>query len=220
MKIETKMKALRQQAGYTLIELSISVAIIAVLVMTGLYGVPRILDTNKVTTNTQQITLATANYSKLAAMTSGTNDWATTPLYASATALTLGAMGAWAEENILRNGTSVAYGLQHVFGGSIYSRNATTGIAGFIGPNQGYILKLQGIPARSCFAVATAFANTAVQIEIDSSATPTAGPITAEPLSSTVPVKSAGGALAPATLATQCQTLPTVAKTVYLWFAY
>ena len=47
MKIKAENKSLRKQAGYTLIELSISVAIIAVLVMTGLYGVPRILDANK-----------------------------------------------------------------------------------------------------------------------------------------------------------------------------
>ena len=39
MKIKAENKALRQQAGYTLIELSITVAIIAVLVMTGLFGV-------------------------------------------------------------------------------------------------------------------------------------------------------------------------------------
>lgn len=72
MKIKAENKSLRKQAGYTLIELSISVAIIAVLVMTGLYGVPRILDANKVTTLTQQVTLATANYSKIAAQTAGT----------------------------------------------------------------------------------------------------------------------------------------------------
>ena len=221
MKIKAENKALRQQAGYTLIELSITVAIIAVLVMTGLYGVPRILDTNKVTTTAQQITLATANYSKLASSSTDTT-WATTgTLYATGTAVPLTGMGVWSDENILKSTapTPVFYGLQHAFGGSIYSRNATVGITNYLGANEGYILKLEKVPAKNCFALASSFGNTAMQIEIDSSATPAAGPITAEPTGATI-VKVAGSSLVNTTLATQCQTNPTVAKSVYLWFQY
>lgn len=219
MKIAATTKALQQQAGYTLIELSISVAIIAVLVMTGLYGVPRILDTNKVTSNAQQITLASANYSKVASTSTDTT-WATTSsTYAAATPLTLAAMGIWPDENVLKSGTSVAYGLQHAFGSYIYSRNATTGIASYIGPNEGYVLKLEKIPAKNCFAVASSFGNTAVQIEVDSGGAPTAGPITTEPTGATI-VKTAGSNLNNTTLATQCQTNPTVAKSIFLWFQY
>jgi prepilin-type N-terminal cleavage/methylation domain-containing protein len=221
MKIKAENKALRQQAGYTLIELSITVAIIAVLVMTGLYGVPRILDTNKVTTTAQQITLATANYSKLASSSTDTT-WATTgTLYAAATAVPLTGMGVWSDENILKSTTTppVFYGLQHAFGGSIYSRNATVGIANYLSANEGYILKLEKVPAKNCFALASSFGNTAMQIEIDSGATPTAGPITAEPTGATI-VKAAGSNLNNTTLATQCQLNPTVAKSVYLWFQY
>lgn len=223
MKIKAENKAVRQQAGYTLIELSITVAIIAVLVMTGLYGVPRILDTNKVTNTTQQITLATANYSKLAS-TSTETTWATGPTvaYVTGTAVPLAGMGIWADENILKStvaGVTTAYGLQHAFGNFIYSRNATTGIAGFIGANEGYILKLEKIPAKNCFAVASSFGNTAIQIEVDATAAPTAGPIAAEPTGATI-VKAAGTNLNMTTLANTCQTNPSAAKTIYLWFQY
>ena len=221
MKIKAANKALRQQAGYTLIELSISVAIIAVLVLTGLYGVPRILDTNKVTTTSQQVTLATANYSKLAA-TSTDKSWATTgtAVYATGTALPLTGMGVWPEENVLKSTATppIFYGLQHPFGGFIYSRNTTAGINNFLGTDEGYIVKLEKVPAKNCFAVASAFGNTAMQIAIDSGATPTAGPV-AEPTGGTV-VKAAGASLVNTTLATQCQTNPTVAKSIFLWFQY
>lgn len=219
MKIKAANKALRQQAGYTLIELSISVAIIAVLVLTGLYGVPRILDTNKVTTASQQITLATANYSKLAS-TSTDKTWATTAVpYVPATVLSLAGMGVWPEENVLKS-TSVppiAYGLQHPFGGFIYSKSVATAISGYLGIDEGYIVKLEKIPAKNCFAVASAFGNTAMQIAVDSAGA-TLGPITAEP--NTGVVKAAGANLVNTTLAAQCQASPTVAKTIYLWFQY
>lgn len=222
MKMNTKLQALRQQAGYTLIELSIAVAIISVLVLTGLFGVPRILDTNKVTNASQQITLATANYSKLAS-TSTDKTWATTGTpYAATTVLPLAGMGVWPEENVLKSNATipVAYGLKHIFGGFIYSRTTTAGIAGYLGVDEGYILKLEKVPAKNCFDMASAFGNTALQIAVDSSATPAGGPITVEPVASTVNVKAAGSALNNTTLATQCQTNPTAAKTIYLWFQY
>jgi prepilin-type N-terminal cleavage/methylation domain-containing protein len=222
MKIKAANKALRQQAGYTLIELSISVAIIAVLVLTGLYGVPRILDTNKVTTASQQITLATANYSKLAS-TSTDKTWATTGVaYVPATALPLAGMGVWPEESVLKSTAvpPIAYGLKHTFGGFIYSRNTTAGLLGYLGTDEGYLLKLEKVPAKNCFDMASAFGNTALQIGVDSSAAPTAGPITVEPPANTVNVKAAGSALNNTELAKQCQTNATAAKTIYLWFQY
>ena len=136
MKIKAENKALRQQAGYTLIELSITVAIIAVLVMTGLYGVPRILDTNKVTTATQQVALANANYSKTA-MSSTDLTWANViAAYASGTASTYASMGLWADEAILKN-SGTPYAIQHPFGGMIYSKVNTSAIAGYLGVGEG-----------------------------------------------------------------------------------
>jgi prepilin-type N-terminal cleavage/methylation domain-containing protein len=221
MKIKAANKALRQQAGYTLIELSITVAIIAVLVMTGLYGVPRILDTNKVTTATQQIALASANYSKVA-MSSTDLSWATVGGNYSSTATaatTLAAVGVFPDEAVLKTTAGIPYGIQHPFGGLIYSKVNTTALAGTMGVGEGYILKLESVPSKNCFALASAFGSTALQIHVDSTATGFI-PATDPTVSSTAPVKTAGSQLSNANLATACSTTPNSSKSIYLWYAF
>jgi prepilin-type N-terminal cleavage/methylation domain-containing protein len=221
MKVSSKIKALRQQAGYTLVELSISVAIISVLIITGLVGVPRILDTNKVSTVVQQISLANANYSKLAAGNNGSNAFATVgATYVNTTSLPLAGMGVWPDEAVQKNpATGISYGIQHPFGGNIYSRSTTAGITNFLAVDEGYILKLENIRTKNCFAVASAFGGTAMQIGVNAPATADIGSITAEPVPGTI-VKAAGASLNQAALATQCATNPSIPKSIYLWFQY
>ena len=48
MKKTSEIKALREQAGYTLVELAISIAIISVLVVSALFGVQKIVDNKNV----------------------------------------------------------------------------------------------------------------------------------------------------------------------------
>jgi prepilin-type N-terminal cleavage/methylation domain-containing protein len=228
MIINSKVKALQRQAGYTLVELSISVAIISVLIVTGLFGVPRILDTNKISTTVQQVSIANANFSKLAAQTGG-GGFAYTPTYVTTTSAALAGMGVFPDEAILRNG-SIAYGVKHPFNGSIYSKSVGTPITGFLGVDEGYILKLENVPAKNCFAMTSAFGNTAVQISVDGSftAAPATSAITASAATPEVAtgsagaviVKNAGQTLNAATLASQCALNPTVVKNIYLWFAY
>jgi prepilin-type N-terminal cleavage/methylation domain-containing protein len=227
MIVNSKVKALQRQAGYTLVELSISVAIISVLIVTGLYGVPRILETNKISNTVQQVSIANANYSKLAAQT-GSGAFAYTATYAAATSSPLAGMGIFPDEAILRNG-SIAYGVKHPFNGSIYSKSVGLPITGFLGVDEGYILKLENVPAKNCFAMASAFGNTAVQISVDAPATaPTTSAITTSAATvetangggAAVIVKQAGQTLTASTLASQCALNPTVVKNIYLWFAY
>ena len=227
MIVATKQKALQRQAGYTLVELSISVAIISVLIVTGLYGVPRILDTNKISTTVQQLSIANANYSKLFSQT-GSGSFAYTPTYTAATRLDLAGMGVFPDEAIVRNGTT-PYAIKHPFNGFVYSKSVANPIAGFLAVDEGYIVKLEAVPPKNCFALASAFAPTAVMITVDSSATAaTLGPITtavgtAEPGNGTanaVAVKPAGQSLNTTSLVTQCTTNPTIVKSIYLWFAY
>lgn len=221
MTVNSKVRALRQQAGYTLVELSISVAIISVLIITGLIGVPRILDTNRVSTLVQQVSIANANYSKLATSNGGSNTFATVGAnYVTTTSLALASMGVWPDEALLKNpATGISYGIQHPFGGNIYSRSTTTGITNFMGVDAGYILKLENIPAKNCFAVASAFGGTALQVGVDAPATAAVGFIAAEPVTSVL-VKPAGSPLNIASLATQCALNPNVTKSIYLWFQY
>jgi len=223
----TKQKVLKRQAGYTLVELSISVAIISVLIVTGLYGVPRILDTNKISNTVQQVSIANANFSKLSAQT-GSGAFAYTPTYATTTPVQLAGMGVFPDEAIMRNG-NIAYGVKHPFNGAIYSKSIGTAIAGFLAVDEGYILKLENVPAKNCFSMASAFGATAVQISVDAPATAAASSaITAavnvaeatNGSTTAVIVKAAGAPLNASTLATQCAINPNVVKSIYLWFAY
>lgn len=205
MKIEATHKALRQQAGYTLIELSISVAIIAVLVMTGLYGVPRILASNNVSKLTQQMALGSANFSKVAAQSPNSKTFAkaTDALgYAS-----LGQMGIWPDEALVKNAAGVVQKITHQFGGEIKSAPiSATNALNNLAQDEGVWIRLDGIPQAQCFAVGSALINQAVAIWVDASQTTS---------TFVEPVKGAvEGTLSPkvsgvidlAKLATMCQT--------------
>ena len=220
MTVNSKVRALRQQAGYTLVELSIAVAIVSVLIITGLVGVPRILDTNRVSTLAQQVSIANANYSKLAASTTGNNAFATTPTYTNGIALALASMDVWPEENITRTAANVPWSINHAWGDAIHSRNVTVPLGNFLAPDGGYIVKLDNIPAKSCFALASAFGGTALQVTIENGAAPVAGPVPASETPAGTIAKAAGSALNINTLSTACQTSPGVAKNIHLWFQY
>jgi prepilin-type N-terminal cleavage/methylation domain-containing protein len=221
MTANPKLRALRQQAGYTLVELSISVAIISVLVVTSLVGVPRILDANRISTIVQQVSIANSNYSNLASATSGNNSFATTPAYVITTPLALAGMSVWPDTNIQRSATNVAWALTHPWGGNIYSRNVSVALGSYLSANGGYILKLEGIPSRSCFATVSAFGSTALQITLEAGTAPSVGPITStEIVPSGITPKAAGQTINFGTLATGCETNPGAPKNIYLWFAY
>lgn len=216
MKIKAENKSLRKQAGYTLIELSISVAIIAVLVMTGLYGVPRILDANKVTTLTQQVTLATANYSKIAAQTAGTaRTFADARVAAGIKSL--GAMGVWPEEALTKDNTGAVTKITHPFGGGIQSFSNTIGLTN-MAIDDGYYIRLDSVPLKNCFAITSAFLNTAVTAYV------TTDTVFTEPsvanVDTNTPIKKPGGAVNLANLATQCVGTAGTTKSIYLAFAY
>lgn len=221
MKIKSNIKALQQQAGYTLIELSISVAIIAVLVMTGLYGVPRILDTNNVTTLTQQVTLATANYSKIAAQMVGQPK-----TFADSTSTgnlgALGQMGVWPDETLVKNATTGAVTrISHPFGGGITSKsnaNTFTNLAA----DAGVWIRLDSVPVKNCFAITSAYMNTAITAWVVASSTDTvySEPTSASVTTTTTSPKVPAGAVSLPNLATQCQGATGTTKSVYLLFAY
>ena len=64
MKINQQIKSLGKQAGYTLIELAITISIISVLVVSALFGVQKIIDNNNVNAASQQVSLANTNIAK------------------------------------------------------------------------------------------------------------------------------------------------------------
>ena len=206
MKIEATHKALRQQAGYTLIELSISVAIIAVLVMTGLYGVPRILASNNVSKLTQQMALASANFSKVAAQSPNSKAFANTTVATGVASI--GQMGIWPDDALVKNSTGVVTKITHQFGGSILSApitatNALTNMA----QDEGVWIRMDGIPQAQCFAVGSALINQSVALWADGSAS---GTNFVEPgknvVENTGTSPKVSGVINLANLATMCQT--------------
>lgn len=205
MKIEATHKALRQQAGYTLIELSISVAIIAVLVMTGLYGVPRILASNNVSKLTQQMALASANFSKVAAQSPNNKAFANTTTPAGVASI--GQMGIWPDDAIVKSAAGVVTKITHQFGGSIISTPiSATNALNNLAQDEGVWIRMDGIPQAQCFAVGSALINQSVAIWADGSAS---GSAFVEPTKAVIEGGSSpkvAGVIDLAKLATLCQT--------------
>jgi len=210
MKIEATHKTLRQQAGYTLIELSIAVAIIAVLVMTGLYGVPRILATNNVSKLAQQMALASANFSKVAAQSPNNKSFANTTVATGVASI--GQMGIWPDEALVKTAAGVVTKITHQFGGSILSApitatNALTNMA----QDEGVWIRLDGIPQAQCFAVGSALINQSVAIWADGASSgsnfgePTKGNVEG------VTSPKVAGVIELGKLATLCQSAATAA---------
>ncbi len=152
MKMNSQIKQIGKQAGYTLIELSIAIAIISVLIMTALFGVQKILENNNVNTTSQQVTLATANINKYAVMLSDKAFVATT---AGAAAL-----GIWPDNIVTKNATGVVTKVSNPFGGEYLT--ATTA--------NGYYIAITNVPVSTCLATVAAFGNTASAIDTDETA--------------------------------------------------
>jgi prepilin-type N-terminal cleavage/methylation domain-containing protein len=162
------LKGLRQrQAGYTLVELAISVSIISLLIVGSLTGVQGLLAANKVNKTLTQTTVATANISKLSAATGN----------AILNNVTLRQLGVWEQSAIRITGLpgALVTTVENPFAGTINVALNTAAVGNFpIG--SGYWYKLTNIPEASCASLATSFFTTSPGIFI--SAAPTAAAIT------------------------------------------
>ncbi len=157
----------KRQAGYTLIELSISLAIIAVLLVGTLTGVQSLLRANNANNTISSTQAAITNITKLYAASSDKT------IYAHAE---LAKMGVW-EKSALTTTTvgtvTTATGAKNPFGGSITVYRNKTGFGAdlnAVADDIGYWYRLNGIPGESCASVATSFVNTADAIYISQAA--------------------------------------------------
>jgi prepilin-type N-terminal cleavage/methylation domain-containing protein len=150
----------QRQAGYTLVELSITVSIIAVLLAGSLIGVNRLLNANKVNTTLTQTTAAVSNISRL------TTSIGTTALNTA----NMRQLGAW-DPGQIRTATRAADGvvetsIENPFGGTVEIAANTAGVGNFrVG--SGYWYRISNIPESSCANLATAFYSTAPGIYIN-----------------------------------------------------
>ena len=184
-----------KQGGYTIVELSIALTIIAILIVSGIVGITSVLRSNKANT---QLEASGLTLTRLQA-------------YVSTTASTIG----------LNTAGGIGLGLfpsTRVFSStSVFNAFGTTGTASefvsansdnaqhLVTANTGAIYTLTAIPTQVCADIAVGLANLADSIWISSTISGVATTVTAGHV-----VKAPGAALNLANLGTQCSTGSTV----------
>ncbi len=145
------------QRGYSLIELSIVLAIIAVVIGGAITGVQAILQSNNVNKTISETNRA------IGAITSKLIRDAT---YSNATTANLSsrAMGVWAEKSVTGAGTSSA-AVTNEFGGAVFVSPMTSATYG-VAANQAYIYTLTGIPVSACTDLALGLESLALGMSI------------------------------------------------------
>ena len=185
-----------KQGGYTLVELAIAVAILAVLIVAGLTGVQSILTSGKV--NDQIKTVAklgakvSANYSSLT--TSGV------------TLATVANLGAWETSKVSGSGTTTA--VRSAFNSGEFITFNATAISG-LSANSGFIYTIAGVPREACPDLANGIGSLVYGIAVQTAAA-TPAVVSTYPGGSAAQLKSPGTAnIDPTTLATGCAQFTT-----------
>ena len=146
------LKGLRQrQAGYTLVELAITVSIISLLIVSSIAGVQGLLLANKVNRTLTQTTVATANITKLIAATNY-QDFKTADLIK---------LGAWDISAVRGGGASV----ENPFAGVIRV-GANSETVGSYAKNAGFMYVLSAVPETHCASLVTSLYTTSPGIFI------------------------------------------------------
>lgn len=158
-------QAARQQ-GYTLIELSIALAIISVIIVGSLFGVQRILANNRANNLLAEVPRINAALVG-AAVNSGSLTGITTNQAA--------ALGAFSPNTVTRNGTTVT--VSNAFGGGLFIQGNGADFDGVGGADRGYIVVAHGIPNDMCATVVNGLAPLAqaMWVEPAPAAPPAAG---------------------------------------------
>ena len=185
-----------KQGGYTLVELAIAVAILAVLIVAGLTGVQSILTSGKV--NDQIKTVAklgakvSANFGSLS--TSG------------ASLATVANLGAWDTSKVSGSGTTTA--VRSAFNSGEFITFNATAISG-LSANSGFIYTIAGVPREACPDLANGIGSLVYGIAVQTAAAPPAV-VSTYPGGSAAQLKSPGTAnIDPTTLATGCAQFTT-----------
>jgi prepilin-type N-terminal cleavage/methylation domain-containing protein len=152
------LKGLRQrQAGYTLVELSISISIIALLLVGSITGVQSLLAANKVNRTVAQTTVTTANIARvITAIASNDAVNINTP--------NLIKLGVW-DQTGLKTTAGVTTSV-NPFGGTIQVAPNVAAVGTFVA-GKGFWYRLSNIPESSCTSLATSFYSTSPGIWIN-----------------------------------------------------
>ena len=184
-----------QQKGYTLVELAIAVAILAVLIVAGLTGVQGILTSGKIN---EQIKVSAKLSSKLSAnyrslSTSGV------------TMATVANLGGWDSSKVSGTGTSTSVRSEFNSSEFIASNAALSGMAA----NAGFIYTIAGVPKDACPDLANGIGSLAFGIAVQTAAaTPVA--VSTYPTVTDNQIKTPGStSMDPATVAKGCSQFTT-----------
>ncbi len=156
MKINSQIKSLGQQAGYTLIELAIAISIISVLVVGALFGVQKIIDNKNVNLTSQHVSLANANIQKFSKMLADKSFPMNTNNAAN--------LGIW-PDNITTKVNGLVTNVANPFGGNYFTATSSADI-GAVTAGNGYFVIITNVPDEVCAAVAGMFGASAWQIQI------------------------------------------------------
>ena len=180
-----------KQSGYTLVELAIAVAILAVLIVAGLTGVQGILTSGKV--NEQIKTVAklnsklSSNYSSLS--TSGVS------------VATIANLGGWDSSKVFSSGGASA--VRSAFNSSEFIVTNAAAISG-MAANSGFLYTITGVPREACPDLANGIGALVYGIAVQAAAT-TPAQVSTYPTAANVQLKTAGTAtMDPANVATGC----------------
>jgi len=162
------LKGLRQrQAGYTLVELSISISIIALLLVGSITGVQSLLAANKVNRTVAQTTVATANIARVITAIAS-ND------VLNINSDNLIKLGAWDQTGLksTKVGNATTVTAVNPFGGTILVAPNADKVGTYF-PSTGFWYRLANIPESSCTSLATSFYSTSPGIWINKTAATT-----------------------------------------------
>ncbi len=143
----------RHQKGYTLIELGIAIAILAVLVVGGLAGVQAILTSGKVSDQAKTLGRLQSTISK---------HYQNTQILAANNQAQLVTLGAWDARsvNIVNGAVTSAFGTVE----TVIPNGAT--VIGTMTANQGFIYTIPGVPPAACTDLAQSLAPMAFAIAV------------------------------------------------------
>jgi prepilin-type N-terminal cleavage/methylation domain-containing protein len=128
----------RPSAGYSLIELSIALSILAVIIVGSLIGVQKILRTNSVNNELKGLPETLASAQRLTSNLATLNGLNTA---------TFTQLGVWPQDRVVGNGATAT--VSNHFGGRQFLNPNTAALAGY-GAQQLFILTLTNIPTEAC----------------------------------------------------------------------
>ena len=177
------------QKGYTIVELSIAVAIAGVLLVSAIALVQNVLQTNRANESITLITRAMAQIDKI---------WADQPTYAGMTLATAGAAGVFQGIQVARNAAGQVTGVTSKFNRPIYIGTAPN--IPTAGANRGYAITFAGVPTPVCADLVTAAAGGGVRgilISLEAAAAATVAAVIPAGMNAdgSIPAPAAGAAV-------------------------